>query len=244
LIHCGGHGIMHLGSRWLRSSYITGNYIYFTDMHGLNPAIPVAPVEAYLSGILSWRHDIFIRENAIGWTGYRGESTFLGVGISASFAMVENNWIWGNYIGVLISNGQFFGISNNFIENNINGIYLWNAHCGTIQNNMVRISFNPDTGIKIGGNSSYDSIKLNKIWVRGNYIAQYGIREMDSVDYNTICNNDIIVNSKTFVSDAVSNDVGDILTAISTRGMHTVTSDNNVDDGGPIQNDANTSSSP
>lgn len=205
LFNCGGHGIMHLGSRHLRSAYITGNYVYFTDMSGQNPANPTSPLECYLSGILSWRCDVVISENTVGWTGYRDESTFLGIGISASFALIENNWVWGNAVGVLISNGQFFSLNNNFIENNINGIYLWNAHCGTIQSNTIRISCNPDTAIKIGGNSSYNSIKINKIWVRDNYTAQFGIREMDSADYNTICDNDIIANSKTFVSDTTTN---------------------------------------
>ncbi len=58
LFECGGHGIMHLGSRWLRSAYITGNYVYFTDMAGQNPANPTSPTECYLSGILSWRCDV------------------------------------------------------------------------------------------------------------------------------------------------------------------------------------------
>ena len=231
LFECGGHGIMHLGSRWLRSAYITGNYVYFTDMAGQNPANPTSPIECYLSGILSWRCDVVIRENIVGWTGYRGEdAAFLGIGISASFALVEDNWVWGNYIGVLISNGQFFSVTNNFIENNINGIYLWNAHCGTIQSNNIRISCNPDTAIKIGGNSSYNSIKINKIWVRDNFTAQYGIREMDSADYNTICDNDIIANSKTFVSDGNTNNVGDILTPISTQGAHSIVTNNNIDE--------------
>ena len=229
LFECGGHGIMHLGSRWLRSAYITGNYVYFTDMSGQNPANPTSPTECYLSGILSWRCDVVIRENTVGWTGYRGEDApFLGIGISASFALVEDNWAWGNYIGVLIANGQFFSVSNNFIENNVNGIYLWNAHCGTITSNNVRISCDPDTGIKIGGNSSYNSIKINKIWVRDNLTAQYGIREMDSADYNTICENDIIANNKTFVSDGTSNTVGNILTPISTTGNNTIVSNNNL----------------
>lgn len=228
LFECGGHGIMHLGSRWLRSAYITGNYVYFTDMAGQNPANPTSPTECYLSGILSWRCDVVIRENTVGWTGYRGEDAFLGIGISASFALVEDNWAWGNYIGVLIANGQFFSVSNNFIENNVNGIYLWNAHCGTITSNNVRISCNPDTGIKIGGNSSYNSIKINKIWVRDNLTAQYGIREMDSADYNTICENDIIANNKTFVSVGTSNTVGNILTPISTTGANTIASNNNI----------------
>ena len=223
---------MHLGSRHLRTAYITGNYVYFTDMAGQNPANPNSPLECYLSGILSWRCDIVIRENTVGWTGYRDESTFLGIGISASFALVENNWVWGNAVGVLISNGQFFSLNNNFIENNINGIYLWNAHCGTIQSNTIRISCNPDTAIKIGGNSSYNSIKINKIWVRDNYTAQYGIREMDSADYNTICDNDIIANSKTFVSDTTTNSVGSILTPISTQGAHSTVSNNNINQAG------------
>ena len=228
LFECGGHGIMHLGGKWLRSAYITGNYVYFTDMCGQNPASPNSPVECYLSGILSWRTDIVIRENTVGWTGYRGEDSFLGVGISAGFALVENNWAWGNNIGVLISNGQFFSVSNNFVENNVNGIYLWNAHCGTITSNNVRISCTTDTGIKIGGNSSYNSIKINKIWARDNLTAQYGIREMDSADYNTICENDIIASNVTFVSDVITNTVGNIITPISTVGEHTIVSNNNI----------------
>ncbi len=229
LFECGGHGIIHLGSRWLRTAYITGNYVYFTDMSGQNPANPSSPVENYLSGILSWRTDVAIRENTVGWTGYRGESSFLGIGISASFALVDNNWVWGNYLGVLISNGQFFSLTGNFIENNVNGIHLWNAHCGTIQSNDIRISCNPDTGIKIGGNSSYNSIKLNKIWVRDNLTAQYGIRETDTADYNIINDNTIIGKSKTFFSESNTNSVGYILTAIATTGAHSTVSGNNVD---------------
>jgi hypothetical protein len=129
---------------------------------------------------------------------------------------------------VLIANGQFFSVTNNFIENNVNGVYLWNAHCGTIQNNNIRICSNPDTGVKIGGNSSYNSIKMNKIWVRDNLTAQYGIREMDSADYNNISYNDIISNPTTFVSDLTTNSVGTILTQISTIGTHTTVSGNNT----------------
>ncbi len=237
LFECGGHGIIHLGSRWLRTSYITGNYVYFTDMSGQNPANPSNPVENYLSGILSWRTDVAIRENTVGWTGYRGENSFLGIGISASFALVDNNWVWGNYLGVLISNGQFFSLTGNFIENNVNGVYLWNAHCGTIQSNDIRISCNPDTGIKIGGSSSYNSIKLNKIWVRDDLTAQYGIRETDTADYNIINDNIIIAKSKTFFSGTNTNSVGYILTAIATTGAHSTVSGNNI-----IQEETNSSS--
>jgi hypothetical protein len=227
LYNSGGHGIISLGSKFLRAAFITGNFVYFTDMHGENPATPKKPLECYLSGIYSCRTDVVIRENIVGWTGYRNESCFLGVGISASFATVENNWVWGNYIGVLIANGQFFSLSNNFIENNVNGVYLWNAHCGTIQNNNIRVSCNPDTGIKIGGNSSYNSIKINKIWVRDNLTAKYGIQESETADYNNIRDNDILAGAKIFVSDKTVNGVGNILTPISTVGDHTVVSGNN-----------------
>jgi hypothetical protein len=228
LYECGGHGIISLGSRWLRASYITGNYVYFTDMSGQNPSDPTSPLECYLSGIFSCRTDVTIRENTVGWTGYRGETRFLGVGISAGFATVDDNWVWGNYIGVLIANGQFFSITNNFIENNVNGVYLWNAHCGSIQDNNIRICCNPEAGIKIGGNSSQNSVKDNKIWVRENLTAQYGIREMDNADYNIICYNDILSNSTTFVSDVTVNSVGNITTPISIVGAHTTVEGNNI----------------
>ncbi len=228
LYECGGHGIMCLGSKHLRTSYITGNYVYFTDMAGQSPASPTSPIECYLSGILSWRTDVAIRENTVGWTGYRGEDSFLGIGISASFAIVDDNWVWGNYLGVLIANGQFFSVKNNFIENNVNGVYLWNAHSGTILSNSIRICCSPDTGIKIGGNSSYNSVRINKIWVRDNLTALYGIREMDSADYNIIRDNDIISNSTTFVSDVTTNSVGTITTPIATVGVHTTVSDDNI----------------
>jgi hypothetical protein len=229
LYECGGHGIMHLGSRWLRTAYIRGNYVYFTDLSGQNPGAPQSPLECYLSGIVSWRTDVAIRENTVGWTGYRGENCFLGIGVSACFALVENNWVWGNYIGVLISNGQFFSLTDNFIESNVNGVYLWNAHCGTIQSNNIQLYCNPDTGIKIGGNSSYNNIKLNKIWARNNQTAQYGIREMNTADYNTICDNNIIAKNHTFISDVTSDAVGAILTPIFPIGTHSTVSGNIID---------------
>jgi hypothetical protein len=228
LYECGGHGIMSLGSKWLRASYIRENYVYFTDMAGQNPTDPVSPTECYLSGIYSCRTDVEISDNTVGWTGYRGETKFLGIGISAGFATVDDNWVWGNYIGVLIANGQFFSITDNFIENNVNGVYLWNAHGGMIQSNNIRICCNPDTGIKIGGNSSENSVKMNRIWVRDNLTAQYGIREMDSTDYNIISYNDIISNSTIFVSDVTVNSVGNITVPIYVIGAHTIVDGNNV----------------
>ncbi len=229
LYNCGGHGIMLLGSRWVRTSYVTGNYVYYTDMAGQKPANPKTPTECYLSGILSWKSDVVIRENTVGWTGFQSETNYLGVGISAGFATIEDNWVWGSYVGVLIANGQFFSLKNNFIENNVNGIYLWNSHSGTIQSNEIRLTCNPDTGIKICGNSSYNSIKVNKIWSRDNFVAQYGIMETDSADFNKICDNDIMAKSQTFVSDGATNSVGIILTPISTTGTHSVVSGNIID---------------
>lgn len=226
--NCGGHGILSLGSRFLRTAYITGNYVYFTDMAGQEPTTPTRPIECHLSGIYSCRTDVVIRGNNVGWTGYRNESCFLGTGISASFATVENNWVWGNYVGVLIANGQFFSLSNNFIENNVNGVHLWNAHCGTIQNNNIRLYCNPGAGIKIAGNSSFNSIKINKIWVRDSQIAEYGIQESDTADYNNIFSNDIIAGTTKFVSDVTINNVGTILTPISAVGKHTTVTGNSI----------------
>lgn len=237
LYNCGGHGIMILGSQWVRTTYVTENYVYYTDLAGQKPANPTGPVECYLSGILSWKSDVVIRENTVGWTGWRSESSYLGVGISASFATIEENWIWGNYIGILISNGQFFSLKNNFVENNVNGIYLWNSHSGTIQSNEIRLNCNPDTGILICGNSSYNSIKINKIWARDNLVAQFGIREIDLADYNKICDNDITAKSKTFVSDGTTNSVGTILTPISSMGTHSIVSGNNIDQENSIETD-------
>jgi parallel beta-helix repeat protein len=229
LYNCGGHGIMILGSRWARTTYVSDNYVYYTDMAGQKPANPPNPVECYLSGILSWKSDVVLRDNTIGWTGFRNESSYLGVGISANFAIIQGNWLWGNYVGIIIANGQFFNIEDNFIENNVNGIYLWNSHGGSIQSNEIRLSCNPDTGIKISGNSSDNSIKINKIWSRDNSVAQYGIREMDTADYNKICDNDITIKSQAFVSDGTVNSVGTILNPIAITGSHSVLSGNNVD---------------
>jgi predicted secreted protein with PEFG-CTERM motif len=230
LYDCGGHGILSLGSSYQRYEYIQSNTVYFTDLPGCNPATPGAPLEGYLSGILSWRQDVVIRGNNVGWTGYRNESYILGIGISARFALVEDNWVWGNYIGAVIANGQFFTLKNNLLESNFNGISLWNAHCGVVQSNEICLFNKPDTGIKIGGNSSDNSIELNKIWVKANETANFGIQETDSADYNLINNNDIVATPKTFFSDVTVNAVGAISTPISTAGPHTTASGNNIED--------------
>jgi len=236
---CGGHGIVHLNTIVFREAYFGRNTIYQTDFYGANPSDPDPniPLEEQLSSMWIFRHDVVIYDNFIGWCGYRNETSFKGIGIAVSLATpsVQRNWVWGCKYGFLLTNAKFYLLINNFCDGNKEvAIYLWNSHCGIVQNNEARVGFRDSYAIiLIGGNSSYNSIKINRLWVWCPQYeiqsTQYGILEQDSSDYNIIADNDIMVNATTLYSNEYIDKVGEILKEpIKTVGVHTKVYNNNL----------------
>jgi len=238
---CAGHGIANLGGRHLRGTYINRNTVYFTDMYGNPPvAIPTDnALEYYLAGIAIWKQDTAIYDNVVGWSGDTGTLNFRGVGICGFIgSRIQRNWCWGHKYGIMVRNGMFYTVSNNWLDTSKDvGIYLYDSHCGSIAGNDVRVGFHDEVGgkseacIKLGGNSSFNTVTNNKVWVNWlethpAYSSLYGIYETDTGDFNTIVDNDILQDIQLFRSGSFVEAVGHIDTPISTVGSHTVVADN------------------
>ena len=234
LYMCGGHGIAILGGSHLRSTHIMCNTVYLTDLCGKSPSIPGSPLGRYLCGIVTWKQDVTIYDNIVGWTGDPSTRDFRGIGICGSTSSrIQRNWVWGHRYGVVVTNGFFYTVSNNFLDTCRDvGIFLYSAHCGSVVANDVRVGFHEETGghseacIQLDGNSSFNSIKTNKCWVHENYTSNYGIREKGAADHNVISGNDILEEPQIFYGGSIVNEIGTILNPISTVGSHTIVEDN------------------